>query len=424
MSVLDDLERELHRAASRPRRRRLWPAGRAGLLLATGAIVTGSVATAAGLGLVGPEPDRPENFDQAIPTEVTGRTVDDGTLMAVRAEDPDGGPPWGIRVTRTARDAACVQIGRVVQGQLVHLGREGAFDNDGRAHVVPATSNLCVPTDDRGTPILRASTTTSTTAGIRRCTQRQTRAQYDRDRRVSPATDAEWQTAQDDMCTPGSGRLLRWGFAGPDANEVRLAGTPDAAPQRTTLPDRGPGAWLFVRRLPKSPSARVAALRSPAPVSAAFGGATPIAITGPRKVRSLPGVERVRRDTRPGPLDTRIDKPDSASDPITIAFRAPVDALRYPNSYLGYVEIVKSRDPAATRCRRAPITAPQEPDMPRATNVRKGETVTFTIRPPQRRKGQPAAWCPGPHRLRVVQVGASRRGAANLVKAVFTIPRR
>ena len=57
--------------------------------------------------------------------------------VAALADDPTGGPPWGLRVLRTTRGLGCVQIGRVVGGRLGVLGH-GAFANDGRFHPLPA----------------------------------------------------------------------------------------------------------------------------------------------------------------------------------------------------------------------------------------------------------------------------------------------
>jgi hypothetical protein len=43
----------------------------------------------------------------------------------VRTADPRGGPPWGIRVYRSSRGYYCAQYGRVVDGRLVRIGRDG-----------------------------------------------------------------------------------------------------------------------------------------------------------------------------------------------------------------------------------------------------------------------------------------------------------
>jgi hypothetical protein len=92
-------------------------------LAATGVILTGSpVGTArAPIATVG----------EGIP--VAGGAQ----LLPLRAPDPAGGLPWGMRIIHTTRGLICVQIGRVYDGQLGQLGVDGAFRNDGRFHPLP-----------------------------------------------------------------------------------------------------------------------------------------------------------------------------------------------------------------------------------------------------------------------------------------------
>lgn len=60
-------------------------------------------------------------------------------LLALRAADPQGGPPWGLRIARTARGWICAQVGRVDDGRFGELGLDGAFGDDGRLHPTPAS---------------------------------------------------------------------------------------------------------------------------------------------------------------------------------------------------------------------------------------------------------------------------------------------
>jgi hypothetical protein len=55
-------------------------------------------------------------------------------LLPLRAADPAGGLPWGMRIVHTTRGLVCVQIGRVYHDQLGELGVDGAFGDDGRFH--------------------------------------------------------------------------------------------------------------------------------------------------------------------------------------------------------------------------------------------------------------------------------------------------
>jgi hypothetical protein len=92
-------------------------------LAATGVILTGSpVGTArAPVATVG----------EGIPVAGGVR------LLPLRAPDPAGGLPWGMRIIHTTRGLICVQIGRVYDGQLGQLGVDGAFHDDDRFHPLP-----------------------------------------------------------------------------------------------------------------------------------------------------------------------------------------------------------------------------------------------------------------------------------------------
>jgi hypothetical protein len=75
------------------------------------------------------------------PVVAPTRTAGDGvaisssaTLLALRTPDPTGGLPWGIRVLRTTRALACIQVGRVDFGTVGALGRDDAFANDDQFH--------------------------------------------------------------------------------------------------------------------------------------------------------------------------------------------------------------------------------------------------------------------------------------------------
>jgi hypothetical protein len=92
-------------------------------LAATGVILTGSP--------VGTVRAPIATADEGIPVPGGAR------LLPLRAADPAGGLPWGMRVVHTTRGLICVQIGRVYHEQLGQLGVDGAFHNDGRFHPLP-----------------------------------------------------------------------------------------------------------------------------------------------------------------------------------------------------------------------------------------------------------------------------------------------
>ncbi|MFZ1927067.1 MAG: hypothetical protein WAU42_13105 [Solirubrobacteraceae bacterium] len=92
-------------------------------LAATGVILTGSpVGTARA----------------PVATSGEGIPVAGGVLLLpLRAQDPAGGLPWGMRIIHTTRGLICLQIGRVDDGLLGQLGVDGAFHDDGRFHPLP-----------------------------------------------------------------------------------------------------------------------------------------------------------------------------------------------------------------------------------------------------------------------------------------------
>ena len=92
-------------------------------LAATGVILTGSP--------VGTARAPVATAGEGIPVAGGAR------LLPLRAPDPAGGLPWGMRIIHTTRGLICVQIGRVYDDQLGQLGVDGAFHNDGRFHPLP-----------------------------------------------------------------------------------------------------------------------------------------------------------------------------------------------------------------------------------------------------------------------------------------------
>lgn len=86
-------------------------------------------------------------------------------LLSVRAADPGGGPPWGMRVFRTKGKLACVQTGRVVDGKLGVLGQDGVFNNDGRFHELPVAAEGCGSLDGKGQVFLSGGSNTQTASG-------------------------------------------------------------------------------------------------------------------------------------------------------------------------------------------------------------------------------------------------------------------
>jgi hypothetical protein len=112
-------------------RRRWW---RPGALLVALALIGAAVAVAAGTGILSGEPVENPPGTHLNPKTGLGVIVGSGTLLGVRGADPAGGPDWALRTVKTSRGLGCIQLGRLVDGKLGVLGRDGAFHDDGRFH--------------------------------------------------------------------------------------------------------------------------------------------------------------------------------------------------------------------------------------------------------------------------------------------------
>jgi hypothetical protein len=143
MTLIPELERELTTAIARQSSRRPRHISRLALVAATMAamLVGAAVALAAGLIKFGAPVTLPGAMHRN--PNVGEGVVRPGTveLSPIRVADPAGGLPWGLRVSSTTRGLGCLQVGRVLNGQLGVLGRDGAFHNDGRFHPLPVSLN-------------------------------------------------------------------------------------------------------------------------------------------------------------------------------------------------------------------------------------------------------------------------------------------
>jgi hypothetical protein len=132
MRVLDELEREIERIAAQAgevkRRRRWW---RPGVALVALPLAVAAVAVAATTGVLSGEPVKNPPGVHPSPKSGVGVVVGPGKLLGARAADPDGGPEWGVRLVKTSRGFGCLQLGRVVDGKLGVLGRDGSFGKTG-----------------------------------------------------------------------------------------------------------------------------------------------------------------------------------------------------------------------------------------------------------------------------------------------------
>jgi hypothetical protein len=155
-------------------------------------------------------------------------------LLPISVPDPAGGPPWGLRYLQTTRGLACVEAGRVVDGRLGVLGRDGSFGDDGRFHELPADvfePLSCAPLDGRGQAFVALTFHGRPASGTYRlgC--------------LPPGgPDERGATA----CPYADERLVSYGLLGPDVRSV----TYRVGSATRMIPVAGPlGAYLLVQPL-------------------------------------------------------------------------------------------------------------------------------------------------------------------------------
>jgi hypothetical protein len=259
MTRLPELERQLFEAAraqERPRRR-WWRIS----LLGTGTTLAVAATAVGAMRLLLPEgepvPKAPPGQRAGLPDLGSGQpsapaktlaNLQPGRsrILSLRAEDPDGGLPWGVAVARSADgNVFCAQTGRVQHGRLGVIGRDGTFDNDGRFHPLSVDANqsgVCgglSPSGDLrlhhdGPPIPASGFTGSFLSPAGGCREHVANPNAS----MSPQTRRKLKNVP--VCKPSSLRTVKYGFAGRDAVKIQYAGQtmrPD--------PDQG-GAYLFV----------------------------------------------------------------------------------------------------------------------------------------------------------------------------------
>lgn len=242
MTRLPELERELLRAAQvLERRRRPWwrislLGGGATLALAATAYATAQLLLPEGE----PVPKAPPAQRASLPQLDPGSS----RLTSLRADDPEGGLPWGLSVSRSKDGHVfCAQVGRVQGGKLGVVGRDGTFDDDGAFHPLapdanqggacggmPPDGNLVLGTD--GPPIPASGFTGSFLSPAGGC------------REDVPASSMSPQTRRKlrhvPVCKASSLRVVKYGFAGRRAVEIEYGG------QRLKANPDESGAYLFV----------------------------------------------------------------------------------------------------------------------------------------------------------------------------------
>ncbi len=312
--VLDELDAELVRVVeSSPRwrgslrarrlgrgarRRVLATAGAVGLLLAGAAFAAGQLINTGA-------PVRPVVGEAVFPNTATsgeGVAVPASVkLLNLASADPSGGLAWGMRVFNTTRGMGCVQVGRLLAGQLGVLGQDGAFADDGRFHALPAQPLVgygdCTPLDRHGQTFLAHSLVgIAASAWELGCTP-----PWNKPAPREPA-----------QCPAGDERELDFGLLGPQALSVTYV----ANGHSHTIPTAGPqGAYLIVTA--PQPAALVARKR-PLPLP-----------PGTRTFSPEHGLPRVSFNTEQALMSAAMPQPSSVWQILSGAPQQPIRKIVY-----------------------------------------------------------------------------------------------
>jgi hypothetical protein len=490
VSVVPEIERQLRDAAERMAQS---PVSRAvagmhrwrgqlfarplllGVLLVSSA--TGvALAARALVGVGSPAPrEYPSLGQRILPT---------GTrLLSLRVADPAGGPPWGMRLIVTTADRAagggggsssgarrgtahwgCVQIGRIVDGQLGVLGEDGAFHDDGLFHALPIQPEACGSLTRSGALVgLTGSSnieTASAYQGLEGCVTESTRrlqaialpgierqlavARAENDtkgvhaaleglasyRRIAPKVNVE------PTCPSAGLRHIYYGIAGPDARSVTVTGP--GVKETIAVSPANDGAYLIVQHRPELQNV-LSALRTENFALMALAlhrtvhyiNGRSCREEGPPDCLAPIGSLRVGRPPRrsaaskPGPetaLSRRAQRDPSTPNPVAVTPRRGGPHTAFTLSFRslldggGYSYRILSGGPE--RCQRAAERATGGDGVAiGGVPIVRGQIVTKTVTPPA------PGLCPGSYRIYVSYSDPERDSLENFpfATARFTV---
>ena len=178
-------------------------------------------------------------------------------LLPISTPDPQGGPPWGLRVLSTTRGVGCIQVGRLLDGKLGVLGQDDAFGNDGSFHELPVSGTFdqfaCAALDGKGhifNNVTEADLPASAwrgSGGVSKGCVPATASPAEKGSDITPAEKKRSGVKPPPICPQSDERNLYYGLLGPDANSI----TYTLAGRRHTLRTIGSeGAYLIVTKAP------------------------------------------------------------------------------------------------------------------------------------------------------------------------------
>lgn len=247
-----------------------------------------------------------------VPTAESFGALKPGTtkVLEPRAADPDGGPPWAIGVydvkpkpltatpVSSGSNARCVRVGRTQGGVLGVVGRDNLFANDERFHVLPPFASFTgscgglyrdgqLLMTKGGAPTPASGYSGAVTTPIGGCRM------YGPPKKATSTAKVRESLKGIPRCDEDGRRIVKYGFAGRQATEVRFANdklqlkmrpSPDGAYLFRGPPSRRrPTAHAHHRDLPRRDG-----LRQPGPHAREGGTVLPSArfLIGPAPIRS------------------------------------------------------------------------------------------------------------------------------------------
>jgi hypothetical protein len=405
------LVRRIEQAAQEPQPRRWSHRGGLALPVAIGALVVGAASAGAALLLSSGEAVAPAFVLPATPVAGLGEPVPQTlALLPMRVADPEGGPPWGMRVIHTTRGLLCLQAGRVMDDQLGALGIGYAFHGDKRFHPFLAddaiSTDACPAVGAKVAAFLPGPPVIVPANGLPLAGENV--SQGDQVHCDLPGQE-DWGV----RCPQSELRQVAVGLLGPNVRSVEVSNSDGSS---FTVDPYGPeGAYLIV--LPAQPNAnasmRSGAYQSPfGYVSSTPGGATlkvtyddgvqcqiPISnasqqchaqstagtwLPSARQLRSVVQARYVPLDEHPEspllmqsaggegsfPGRTASDGRDAAGPGLAITFKAPVDASTASSAY-----VLELKPHPVSGCATPSVIVSQ----PTSETLRAGARVTITV---------------------------------------------